>query len=168
MFTALYPKEHAMVAVFSDCVQISCLLRNDALEKKMKLRSLFTTVACVALSACSGTMQGVVRGEGTRVPFEYEQGMDRDYYRTTIDGESFSGQAIDAGSSTGVGTVYSGGAIGTVVTTNSSGNFVAVLLGDRGSTMRCQMNYADSSGLTSIGGVGLCQHSDGRVIDVTW
>lgn len=94
--------------------------------------------------------------------------MDRDFYSATIDGESFSGQAIDAGATSGVGTVYSGGGFGTVVTTNSSGNFVAVLMGDRGSSMRCQMNYADSSGLTNMGGVGICQHSDGRIIDVTW
>lgn len=134
----------------------------------MKLRSLLMAAGCVALSACSGVMQGVVRGEGTRVPFEYEQGMDRDYYRTTIDGESFSGQAIDAGATTGVGTVLSGSAVGTVITSNSSGNFVAVLLGDMGSSIRCQMNYADSSGFTAAGGVGICQHSDGRVIDVTW
>lgn len=134
----------------------------------MKLRSFLVTVSFVVLSACSGPMQGVVRGEGTRVQIEYEQGMDRDYYRTTIDGENFSGQAIDAGATSGVGAVFSNSAVGTVLTSNSSGNFMAVLLGDRGSAMRCQMNHADSSGITTAGGIGLCQHSDGRVIDVTW
>ena len=29
---------------------------------------------------------------------------------------------------------------------------VAVLFGDKGSTMRCNMNYADSSGFTTMGG----------------
>ncbi|WP_149786260.1 hypothetical protein [Lutimaribacter pacificus] len=120
------------------------------------------------VAGCSGTMQGVVRGEGTPVQFQYEQGVDRDFYRTSIDGESFSGQAVNAGATSGVGTVFANGATGTVLVTSSSGNFVAVLMGDRGSTMRCQMNYADSSGFTSMGGVGICQHSDGRVIDVTW
>lgn len=134
----------------------------------MKLRSLLVAASFVVLSACSGTMQGVVRGEGTRVQIEYEQGMDRDFYRTTLDGENFSGQAVDAGATSGVGTVFTGGAVGTVVVTNSSGNFVAVLMGDRGSSMRCQMNYADSSGFTTAGGVGICQHSDGRIIDVAW
>lgn len=134
----------------------------------MELRLVIAAAAFAGLSACSGTMQGVVRGEGTRVQFEYEQGMDRDFYRTTIDGESFSGQAVDAGASTGVGNVFYDGAIGTVLTTNTTGNFVAVLLGDQGSTMRCQMNYADSSGFTTAGGVGICRHSDGRVIDVVW
>lgn len=133
----------------------------------MKFRSLAMVTVCAAITGCSGTMQGVVRGEGTPVHFAYEQGMDRDFYSATIDGESFSGQAIDAGATSGVGTVCACGGFGTVVTTNSSGNFVAVLMGDRGSSMRCQMNYADSSGLTSMGGVGICQHSDGRIIDVT-
>ncbi|BDW84329.1 hypothetical protein MACH21_05060 [Roseicyclus marinus] len=100
--------------------------------------------------------------------FQYEQGFDRDFYQTTVDGENFSGQAINAGATSGVGTVFAGGGTGTVFMSSTNGNFVAVLMGDRGSTMRCQMNYADSSGFTSFGGVGLCQHSDGRVIDVTW
>ncbi|WP_386625054.1 hypothetical protein [Sulfitobacter geojensis] len=121
-----------------------------------------------ALVGCAGTMQGVVRGEGTRVQFQYEQGVDRDTYRTNINGESFSGQAINTGATSGVGTVFTGGTTATVFTSSTSGNFVAVLLGNRGSTMRCQMNYADSTGLTSMGGVGICRHSDGRVIDVTW
>lgn len=113
-------------------------------------------------------MQGVVRGEGTPVQIQYEQGIDRDTYRTTIDGESFAGQAVNAGATTGVGTVLAGGSTTTVLSSMTSGNFVAVLLGNRGSTMRCQMNYADSSGLTSMGGVGVCNHSDGRIIDITW
>ena len=134
----------------------------------MRLRLVISAAAIGALSACSGTMQGVVRGEGARVQFQYDQGMDRDFYRTIIDGESFSGQAVDAGASTGVGNVFYDGGIGTVFTTNSTGNIVAVLLGNKGSTMRCQMNYADSSGFTTAGGVGICRHSDGRVIDVIW
>lgn len=113
-------------------------------------------------------MQGVVRGEGTPVQFQYEQGMDRDFYSTTIDGENYSGQAVNADATSSFGTVYAGGGVGTVVTSTSSGNFVAVLMGDKGSSMRCQMNYADSSGFTSLGGVGLCELSDGRLIDVAW
>jgi hypothetical protein len=113
-------------------------------------------------------MVGVVRGDGSRVQFEYEQGLDRDYYSAVIDGENFSGQAIDAGATSGFGTVIGSGGIEDVFVSQYSGNFVALLLGDQGSTMRCQMNYADSSGFTSLGGIGVCNHSDGRVIDVTW
>ncbi len=100
------------------------------------------------LAACSGTIDGVIRGEGGRVTFRYEQGMDRDFYEAIIDGERFKGQAVRA---------YA-----------RSGNFVAVMFGDRGSTIRCKMNYADSSGFTSMGGVGICRHSDGRIFDVMW
>lgn len=132
------------------------------------IRMLCGTALALSIAGCGGTMQGVVRGEGTPVQFTYEQGMDRDFYTAVVDGEQFSGQAVNAGASSGVGTVFSGTDVGTVLVSSSTGEFIAVLLGDRGSTMRCQMNYADSSGFTSLGGVGICQHSDGRVIDVTW
>lgn len=122
----------------------------------------------VALVGCGGSMTGVVRGSGTPVTIQYEQGMDRDFYTATLEGEHFKGQAVDAGARSGFGTAYVGGQAHTVFGSTSSGNFVAVLLGDKGRTMRCQMHYADSSGFTSMGGVGLCEVSDGRLIDVTW
>jgi hypothetical protein len=134
----------------------------------LAIRSLCFSVGLLALVGCGGTMQGVIRGEGTPVQFQYEQGLDRDFYTAVVDGEQFSGQAVNAGASSGVGTVFAGGEVGNVFVSTTTGEFVAVLLGDQGSTMRCQMNYADSSGFTSFGGVGICQHSDGRVIDVTW
>lgn len=125
-------------------------------------------VSTALLAGCGGTMTGVVRGEGTRVQFDYEQGLDRDFYTTVIDGERFSGQAIDAGATSGFGTVFVGDELGNVFVSQSSGNIVALLLGDRGSSLRCQMNYADSTGFAPLGGIGVCDHSDGRVIDVTW
>ena len=118
--------------------------------------------------ACAGTMQGVVRGEGTRVTFKYEQGLDRDFYEATIDGEHFKGQAVHADARTGVGVGSADGTMVSVITSSTSGNIVAVMFGDRGSTMRCNMNYADSSGFTTMGGVGICEHSEGRVIDIMW
>ena len=124
--------------------------------------------ALMLLAACGGTMQGVVRGEGSRVTFKYEQGFDRDFYTATIDGENFKGQAVQADARTGVGVGFAAGTAVPVVTSSTSGNIVAVMFGDKGSTMRCNMNYADSSGFTTMGGVGLCQHSDGRIIDIMW
>ena len=120
------------------------------------------------LVACAGTMQGVVRGEGTPVTFEYEQGMDRDFYEAIIDGEQFKGQAVHADARSGVGVGVGDGTTVSVITSSTSGNMVAVLFGDKGSTMRCNMNYADSSGFTTMGGVGVCQHSGGLVIDIMW
>lgn len=124
--------------------------------------------ALTLLAACGGTMDGVVRGEGTRVTFLYKQGMERDFYEATIDGEHFRGQAVQADARTGTGVGYASGKTVHVITSSSSGNIVAVMFGDKGSTMRCNMNYADSSGFTSMGGVGICQHSDGRTIDIMW
>ena len=125
-------------------------------------------VAFVLLIACSGEMQGVVRGEGTPVQFQYEQGMDSDNYTAQVGGEQFSGKAVQADARSGFGTMFGTGLPSTIMTSSSSGNFVATLLGNRGSSMRCQMNYASSFGETSAGGVGVCNHSDGSVIDVVW
>ena len=62
----------------------------------MKFMKMGAAAALILVTAsCSGTMQGVIRGEGTPVQFQYEQGMDRDFYTATIDGENFSGQALD-------------------------------------------------------------------------
>lgn len=134
-------------------------------------RIILTVAACGTLAllvACSGMIDGVVRGEGSRVSFLYKQGMDRDFYEATIDGEYFKGQAVQADARTGSGIGFFRGTTVPVITSSTSGNFVAVMFGDKGSTIRCKMNYADSSGFTSMGGVGICQHSDGRIIDVMW
>jgi hypothetical protein len=128
------------------------------------------------LSACGGTMQGAVRGSGQPVQFSYEQGMSSDMLTAVIDGETFNGKAVMRGASTtigtGFGTATAGGttAFGTTTIVGSSytGDFVAALLGSKGSTLSCQLQYADSSGFTTAGGVGVCQHSDGRVIDIVW
>jgi hypothetical protein len=121
-------------------------------------------------------MQGVVRGTGQPVQFTYEQGMDSDALRAVIDGESFQGKAVMRGASTSFGTAfgtaYSGtaSAFGTssIIGSTYTGDFAATLLGSRGSSLSCQLQYADSSGFTPMGGVGVCQHSDGRIIDIVW
>ena len=124
------------------------------------------------LSACGGTMQGVVRGSGQPVQFAYEQGVSSDSLTSVIDGENFSGRAVMRGATTTVGTATLGAAMGfgtaTLFGSTYTGEFVAVLLGSQGSTLNCQLQYADSSGFTTSGGVGVCQHSDGRLIDVVW
>lgn len=130
----------------------------------------------LSLAACSGTMQGVVRGTGKPVQFSYEQGLDSDTLTANIDGESFRGKSVMRGASTtigtGFGTAMAGGtsAFGTttIMGSTTTGDFVAVLIGNKGSSLSCQLQYADSSGFTTSGGVGVCQHSDGRVVDVIW
>ena len=139
-------------------------------------KALLVTVIAAVVGGCAGTMQGIVRGEGTRLQFAYEQGMMSYTYTVEIDGEVFSGRSVmvDSGETfaTAFGTTFaatsSTSSSATVIASSTSGRFKATLLGNRGSTLRCLMQYADSSGFTTSGGVGECIHSDGRVIDVVW
>lgn len=142
---------------------------------KYKLISLIVVVSG-SLSACGGNMEGVVRGTGQPVTFAYVQGVSSDNLTTEIDGETFSGRAVMRGSSTTIGTAIGAVTAGTatafgtstLIASSYTGNVVATLIGNRGSSLSCQLQYADSSGFTTAGGVGVCQHSDGRVIDIVW
>lgn len=134
------------------------------------------------LVGCSGAMNGMVRNDGTRVSIAYEQGMDHDKLSVTMpDGETFTGKVVMVGASSGIvsgfgsASAYSstgnyaygtGSTFGVVNT--YTGNMQGVLFGDKGHTMRCKFQYADTSGFTTSGGVGLCETSDNRVIDVQW
>ncbi len=132
------------------------------------MRTLAVLLPITLVAGCAGEMTGQIRGTGERVVFAYEQGMDSDTYTTTIGNEKFAGKAVMDGSTSGVGTVFGAGLDATVFGATTTNRFVAVLLGDKGASLNCQMRYADSSGFTTSGGVGVCQHSDGRVIDVIW
>ncbi len=153
-------------SVLNSCVTDLRILSGRIFHKA--LLHILVSSMITFLVACSGKMDGVVRGEGTRVTFEYEQGMERDFYEATIDGEHFKGQAVYAHARSDISVGSFDGTTLPVITSSTSGNLVAVMFGDRGSTMRCDMNYADSSGFTPMGGVGICWHSDGRIIDILW
>lgn len=120
------------------------------------------------LAACSGTMMGMIQQNGETVSLQFkDNGFGSGRITTTLsDGETFQGKFVEA-SSSGFSTGFStggGSSFGTVAL--YSGNIDAVLFGDKGHTMKCKFRAADSSiGLPS-GGVGMCQVSDGRVIDV--
>lgn len=138
----------------------------------MKSKILFALAACGVLASCSGEMTGQVRGTGERVKFAFEQGLDHDKYTAVIGNETFAGKAVMDGSTSTFGNAFGniGGQFGsaTVYGIGLTNRFVAVLLGDKGNSLNCQMRYADSTGETSSGGVGVCQHTDGRIIDVVW
>ena len=116
-------------------------------------KALLVTVIAAVVGGCAGTMQGIVRGEGTRLQFAYEQGMMSDTYTVEIDGEVFSGRLVmlDSGETfatafgTTFGSIASTSSAATVISSFTSGRFKATLLGNRGSTLRCLMQYADSS-----------------------
>ncbi len=145
---------------------------------------IWVVVICLALSACVGTMNGMVRGSGKPISMAYTQGMQHDNLQVTMpDGETFTGKAVMVGRSTSKGTGFgnatatssSGSGAYTTASGTSfgevesyTGSMQAVLFGNKGHTIRCKFQYADSSGFTTAGGVGLCETSDGRVVDVQW
>lgn len=133
-------------------------------------RAAATGALCLC-AACSGTMKGVVRGEGTPVTFAYETGLDSDKLTAVIDGETFQGKAVMSSTSTfgsAFGSTSSGFQSTALFGSAQSSDAMATLFGSKGSTMSCQLRYADSDGFIIAGGVGVCQHSDGRLIDVMW
>jgi len=145
-------------------------------------RLLPLIIAALFLSGCAGTMNGMVRNTGDRITINYQQGMEHDDLHVVMpDGETFIGKAVMVGRSSGIGWGF-GSASATTSTGTSAhgtgsafsvietytGNMQGVLFGDRKHTMRCKLQYADSSGFTTSGGVGMCETSDGRVIDVQW
>jgi len=147
----------------------------------MKSKLAILTIVAL-LSGCSGIMNGMIRNSGDRVTISYQQGMLHDDLRVVLPGgETFKGKAVMVGSSSGIG--YGFGSASATSTSGKSahgtgtafsviatytGSMQAVLFGDRGHTMRCKFQYADSGGNTSSGGVGICETSDGKVIDVQW
>ena len=129
----------------------------------------------LGLAGCGGDMSGI-SSKGETVKFRYEQEMASDTYYATIGSESFKGRAVMVDAKTTFGTAFGsayssyGSVVGTssVVGFSSGGKVKAVMLGNQGSTLRCLMQYADSSGFTTMGGIGECIHSDGSRIDVVW
>ena len=129
----------------------------------------------VLLAPCSGTMKGMVQQGGESVNFQFEEtGIGHGKLTTTLsEGETFKGRFADEASSGYVTGFDTEGTGATIVhreefeaVESYSGDIEATLFGNKGHTMRCKFRAANSlMGLPS-GGVGRCQVSDGRVIDV--
>ena len=122
---------------------------------------------------CSGKMQGMLREGGSSVTVDYNQNLLHDSLRIQMpDGELFTGKAVMTGHSTGLGVGVSASPMGAIpafgVVQSFSGSMEAVLFGSNGHTMKCRFQYADSTGLTNMGGIGLCETSKGIVIDLQW
>lgn len=136
----------------------------------------------ILLAGCTGTMGGMLRDSGERVSFSYKMQFNDDALFVTLpDGEHFEGKAVMVGNTKS--TEYRSGnstskstsgektrersAERSVVDTSTS-TFQATLFGDRKHTMSCKLHYADTSGVIASGGIGVCEVSDGRVVDLQW
>lgn len=116
-------------------------------------------VSVSLLAGCGGGDMSGVSSQGEAVEFRYEQGMSSDMYYATIGGETFEGRAVMVDAQTTFGTAFGsayssfGSAFGssTGIGFSSGGKVKAVMLGSQGNTLRCLMQYADSSGFTTMG-----------------
>ena len=128
----------------------------------------FIALSLAAMTACSGTMQGVVRKDARRVSFNYSDSRigTADVNVALPEGERFAGRVQRGTKNTAIDS-------GTTSNTESfeaveafDGNADAVLSGNRGNIMKCRFNLTDIIIGFSSGGFGICQVSDGRVIDI--
>jgi len=121
---------------------------------------------------CSGQMDGIIRRDAKRIEISYTDSRlaTAELLVVLPDGESFHGQSerfdrkkdmMDKGS-VGIDDQY--GNFEALQTFN--GNAMATLSGSRGNVIKCRFKVADVIIGFSSGGAGICQISDGRVIDV--
>ena len=129
--------------------------------------------ACIAvflalMTACSGTMKGVVRKDARRVAFDYSGSSagTADLQVAMPDGERFEGR-VERGTDN---TERESGVTRSMdrfeAVQSFDGNADAVLAGSRGNIMKCRFHLTDVIIGFSGGGFGICQLSDGRVIDI--
>jgi hypothetical protein len=123
----------------------------------------------VAVIGCSGTMNGVIRRDATRIDITYTDTRvsSAELFVVMPDGERFQGRTESLNKSKEMmqATADDISAHFQVMQT-FDGNAKANLTGSRGNLMKCRFKLADYILGLKGGGYGLCQMADGRVIDV--
>ena len=136
----------------------------------MTQRWLYALIAVIHMTtaACSGSLRGVLRNDANRVSFNYSNSQigNANLQVTLPGGERFEGRAERGINHTRpkAGATTSMDRFEAVET--FQGNAEAVLSGDRGNIMQCRFLLTDVILGFKSGGFGICQLSDGRVIDV--
>ena len=136
----------------------------------MTQKCLYALIAVflVLMTACSGTMKGVVRKDARRVSFNYSDSRigKADVQVVMPEGERFEGRVKKGteGTRSNSTTTISSDRFEAVET--FAGNADAVLSGNRGNIMKCRFHLTDTIMGFSSGGFGICQLSDGRIIDI--
>lgn len=133
-------------------------------------------IVAVFLAGCetTGTIQGVSEGNG--VQFEYEQRFfenDGTLRITMPDGETYTGKFVQhASSRTGdewqVGESSDDDSIIFNNSSTVSSQAAAVLIGDKGSTMKCKLHLSDPDSGIDGGGIGSCKTSTGTPVDFSF
>ncbi len=138
----------------------------------MTTRQIFVlaTILLIVQLGCSGSMKGVVRRDAKRIELTYTDSKLGEGSLQTIlpDGERFEGQIVRIGSADDQSDADVSGSESTGFEEVKlfDGNSEATLSGNKGNIMKCRFNLTDSIIGISSGGFGICQVSDGRVIDI--
>lgn len=131
---------------------------------------ILVTILSMVQLGCAGSMKGVVRRDAKRIQVTYtDPRIGQGRLQTVLpDGERFEGKIVGIGSTEDQSnTAVSGNESASFEDVNQfEGNAKATLSGSKGNIMKCRFNMADSIFGLSSGGFGLCQISDGRVIDI--
>lgn len=140
----------------------------------MKKLAIFALAALILTSTigCAGTMDGVIRQDAERFQITYTDSRVAvaELIAVLPGGEQFRGKSerldtqqevMAAGAADRANQPASFPALQTF-----PGNAKALLSDEKGRKMACRFKLTDTIIGFSSGGVGLCQMSDGRVIDV--
>lgn len=133
-------------------------------------------MAALGLAACEsiGTAQGVSNGKP--VSFDYQQGfLDNDgkLKVTMPDGELFQGKFVQRSSSNSGDEIIFGKKSknnGVIFNSSESTSSLtqALLIGNRGNTMKCQLELSNPGSGIDEGGIGSCQVSNGETVDLSF
>ncbi len=119
---------------------------------------------------CAGSMKGVVRRDARRIELTYtDSRLEKASLQTVLSGgERFEGKIVRIGWMGVQSDIAVSASESTVFEDVQSfdGNAEATLTGNKGNIMKCRFNLADSIMGLSSGGYGICQVTDGRVIDI--
>lgn len=145
------------------------------MKKILLISALISLTGCVS----NGTIMGVSQGQN--VSFDYEQSMFENGGKLRItmpDGEQYSGKFVPNSTST------SGSDFGFVSDSSSFDDFgeftsfsdstsissvaEAILIGDRGNTMKCRFQLSDPDSGMNGGGIGDCKTSKNQNVAVSF
>ena len=153
--------------MFVAVAKVECYIES----RRNRMKQVITLLSIVFLIGGCASGNGYMRGVdnlGESISIKFNQGFASDQYSAEYRGESFSGRAVMIGKEVSFGTAFVGDDIASGISSTTTGEVKAVLIGNKGTSLKCLMNYADSLGLINFGGVGSCVHSSGTQLEVVW
>ena len=139
--------------------------------KNLKIFGVAASLLVLAMG-CSGQMEGVIRRDAKRIQITYSDSKLSVAELTAVlpDGEQFHGRSErfdrekDMMERNSTANNDASGRFDALL--GFQGNSMATLVGNRGNVIKCRFEITDVIMGFSSGGTGMCQISDGRVIDV--